>query len=64
VAHRLSTIKGVDRIVVLEGGQVVEQGTHERLMAQQGAYFQLVAAQTQFLETDQSLAANITGDGI
>ena len=45
IAHRLSTIRSADHILVLDGGQVVEQGSHESLMAQKGFYYRLYQAQ-------------------
>ena len=45
IAHRLSTIRSADHILVLDGGQVVEQGTHNSLMAQKGFYHRLYQAQ-------------------
>ncbi len=45
IAHRLSTIQAADHILVLEGGQVVEQGTHESLMALGGTYRNLYESQ-------------------
>jgi ATP-binding cassette subfamily B multidrug efflux pump len=45
IAHRLSTIRDADRIVVMEGGRIVEQGTHESLLTAGGAYERLYAAQ-------------------
>ena len=41
IAHRLSTIEKADRIVVLDQGQLMEQGTHEELLAKNGLYTQL-----------------------
>jgi ATP-binding cassette subfamily B protein len=41
IAHRLSTIADADRIVVLEAGEIVEEGTHESLLARQGRYYSL-----------------------
>ena len=45
VAHRLSTVKNADQIVVLEAGEIVEKGTHNELIGKKGKYFELVRNQ-------------------
>lgn len=45
VAHRLATIRNADEIAVVHNGQVVELGNHEKLVAKQGRYYNLVKSQ-------------------
>ncbi len=52
IAHRLSTIRSADQILVLEGGEIVERGTHDELLAVEGRYKQLYDKQYKF-ERDQ-----------
>ncbi|HET7302582.1 MAG TPA: hypothetical protein VFI74_04600, partial [Candidatus Saccharimonadales bacterium] len=46
IAHRLSTIQKMDRILVLDGGKVIEEGAHAELVAKNGRYAQLWAHQS------------------
>ena len=46
VAHRLSTIRDADQIVVFGKGKVIEMGTHDRLVAKKGAYYEMVLGQS------------------
>src|SRR5450631_1804267 len=57
IAHRLSTIRDADRIVVMVEGAIVEQGTHTQLLAAEGAYHRLYAAQFSGAVIDEELEA-------
>ncbi|EFL89057.1 ABC transporter ATP-binding protein [Ahrensia sp. R2A130] len=53
IAHRLSTIADMDRLIVLDGGQIVEQGTHDELVKQKGLYASLWSRQSGgFIDTE------------
>ncbi|MES2071578.1 MAG: ABC transporter ATP-binding protein [Pseudomonadota bacterium] len=52
IAHRLSTLHKADRLVVLDRGVVVEEGSHDDLMAREGAYFRLYEAQARNVDVD------------
>ncbi|MBC8560639.1 ABC transporter ATP-binding protein [Fumia xinanensis] len=47
IAHRLSTLRNADRLIVLDGGRIVEMGTHEELLRHKSVYYNLVMAQRQ-----------------
>jgi ATP-binding cassette, subfamily B, bacterial len=47
IAHRLATLRNAHRLVVIDDGKIVEQGTHDELVAKDGAYAKLVRLQTE-----------------
>ncbi|EXI77076.1 MAG: putative ABC transporter ATP-binding protein [Candidatus Accumulibacter appositus] len=55
IAHRLSTLRDADRLVVLDRGSVVEEGSHEQLMACEGHYYRLYQAQARNVDQEDSL---------
>jgi ATP-binding cassette subfamily B protein len=61
IAHRLSTLRKADRLVVLDRGAIVEIGNHEDLMARGGAYYDLYEAQTRQVDADAPLDPSTPG---
>jgi len=57
IAHRLSTLRDADRLVVLDRGSVVEVGSHDQLMACEGHYYRLYLAQARNVDNEDSLSS-------
>lgn len=56
IAHRLSTLRGADKILVVENGRIVETGTHQELMDKKGLYYRLVIMQTKLTSIETQVS--------
>jgi len=63
IAHRLSTLRRADRLVVLDRGRIVETGRHEALLAREGAYYRLYRAQARQVDAEPPWQGNGASDG-
>ena len=56
IAHRLSTVRNADLILVVDDGKIIEQGTHEQLMSRRGSYYRLYTRQYEDEATSRLLS--------
>jgi ABC-type multidrug transport system fused ATPase/permease subunit len=61
IAHRLSTVRDADLIIVLNHGEIVQQGTHDELLSRDGLYRQLHDAQTRRKKRANAGVASLSG---
>jgi ATP-binding cassette subfamily B protein len=59
IAHRLSTIRNADQVLMLRAGEIIERGTHNELLAQKGAYYELYMSQ--FRREEEAAPASVNG---
>ena len=64
IAHRLSTLRHADQILVMDHGEIIEQGTHEELIARRGRYHSLWKIQTELVDDLHIGSANDTSPGV
>jgi len=64
IAHRLSTLRKADRLVVMDKGVVVEEGNHDQLMALEGAYWRLYQAQQRQAESEGAVLGGAVQEGV
>ncbi|HRE18291.1 MAG TPA: ABC transporter, partial [Rhodocyclaceae bacterium] len=64
IAHRLSTLRKADRLVVMDRGKIVEVGPHDQLMARQGAYWRLYQAQLRNVDSEGELPTLTPGGSL
>lgn len=62
IAHRLSTLRKANRLIVLDRGQIIEEGSHDELMVKDGTYRRMVETQAQQEAEDKASAMSVLGD--